>query len=378
MARVVRVLWVLAILLLPRPAAALFHLAVIDEVASGVCGDPAVQYVEIRMTAGLQTVTGNSVLTAFSCDGSVVNRLLVVPGNIANGGNGVRWIMASAATVGGMTADFVFPASPGLPADCGQVCWGAPGFTPPNPDSWDNEDPNQYVDCVAYGGYTGPTKSTGVVTASGPGEGSESLTRSGAGIALAPATPQNNAGAAGMLTCGTTSTTLPGGPTVETPIAGTRLLLADNANQAKRKMLVIGRDTAVTLGGGNGSTDDPTQVGAFVAIGSTVGGATLFNAVYELPADGWKLIGPAGKNKGYRFKGTRSIRSAMVRGGKLLQFVGKGDGLGHTLASDPTPVDVVFGMGATRQCMRFGGTPKFKAGKRYIATNAAAPGGCTP
>jgi hypothetical protein len=38
------------------------------------------------------------------------------------------------------------------------VCWGAPGIVPPSdPGSWDHTVPANYVDCVAYGSYTGPT-----------------------------------------------------------------------------------------------------------------------------------------------------------------------------------------------------------------------------
>lgn len=381
MARVVRLLvWVLAILLLPRPAAALFHLAVIDELTAGACGDAGVQYVEIRMTAGAQTQTGGSVLTAFSCDGSTVTRLLVVPDNIPNGGNGVRWLMATADSVGGVAPDFLFPASPGLPATCGQVCWGAPGFVPPSdPDSWDNDDPNNYVDCIAYGGYTGPTKTGGITTTLGPGDGTQTLTRVGAGMQLAAGSPQNNTAGAGVLPCSTpatTTTTLPGGgpSPVDTPLTGSVLKLVDNANAAKRRLLVVGRDPAVTLGAGNDSADDPTQVGAVLAVQTVRGGQTV-QTTYELPASGWKRLGK-GANKGYKFRGTRAIRSALVRDGKLVKFVGKGDGLGHALAEDPSPVGVKFVMGGTRQCMRFGGTPKFKAGKRFTANNAAPPSDC--
>jgi hypothetical protein len=38
------------------------------------------------------------------------------------------------------------------------VCWGAPGIVPPpDPGSWDHTLPANYVDCVAYGSYAGPT-----------------------------------------------------------------------------------------------------------------------------------------------------------------------------------------------------------------------------
>src|SRR3990172_9504630 len=79
----------------PAPARALFHLAHIAEVMSGAGGDPDVQYVEIRMDAVSQNVTGQTRLTAFNCDGTSSSVLLLVPANVTNQGTDVRWIMAS-------------------------------------------------------------------------------------------------------------------------------------------------------------------------------------------------------------------------------------------------------------------------------------------
>jgi hypothetical protein len=69
------------------------------------------------------------------------------------------------------------------------ICWGAPvGSTlqpPAVPSSWDTTNPDNYVDCWAYGGYSGPTK-TGMTetTAGAAGNGTMSLTRSGTSITL--------------------------------------------------------------------------------------------------------------------------------------------------------------------------------------------------
>jgi hypothetical protein len=48
------------------------------------------------------------------------------------------------------------------------------------------------------------------------------------------------------------------------------------------------------------------------------------------------------------------------------------------LATNPNPVDVVLTTGTDRYCMSFGGTPKFSANKKYLATGAAAPSTCPP
>src|SRR2546426_1417014 len=115
-----------------------------------------------------------------------------VPGNVPNQGPGVRWLMASpndaaffAAT--GTQADFYWDnfTFGDIDPDCGMICWGAPGVVPPNPASWNPGDPNQYVDCVAYGGYTAATKtsthdgtpSSGTPTALTAGDDTNSLTR---------------------------------------------------------------------------------------------------------------------------------------------------------------------------------------------------------
>ena len=55
MCRITAVLVVLVALLAPVRSHALFHITQIDEVMSGVAGNPNLQYVQIRMLAGAQT-----------------------------------------------------------------------------------------------------------------------------------------------------------------------------------------------------------------------------------------------------------------------------------------------------------------------------------
>src|SRR5207237_1141572 len=132
-----------------------FHVAVIDEVGTGVAGGPSQQFVEIRMLAASQNQVKNSVLAAFDARGTYAGDVLVVPGDL--GGSGVRWLMATRALQDrqGIAADFTF--EPGLlPLEDGMICWGAPGDAlPADPGSWDHSDFTEYVHCVAYGRFSG-------------------------------------------------------------------------------------------------------------------------------------------------------------------------------------------------------------------------------
>lgn len=220
----------LATLPRPEPAGAIFHLAVIDEVMSGVNGDPDVQYVEVIMLFSGQHIVHDTLLSVFDEDHDpVLDVLLILPNDVENDGTGVRWIMATQAfaDLTGMTPDFIIP--PRIISPNGMVCWGAPDFAPP-PDEWPGDDPDTpeedgygfpflYTDCVSYGGYTGPPGPLHPpATELSPGDGVQSLQRiepiteassleSGTvealhvggppdaeGFALRCATPENNAG----------------------------------------------------------------------------------------------------------------------------------------------------------------------------------------
>jgi glucose/arabinose dehydrogenase len=148
---------ILGCLAAPRPAEALFHLAVIDEVMTSYDGDASVQFVEINMLGPSQNLVTNSVLSVFDTDGNFVQDVLVVPSNVPNSGAGVRWIMATNQfqVVSGLAPDFVIPAA--LPGGGGMICWGAPGVLPPADTGWDRTNFANWVDCVAYGTYVGPS-----------------------------------------------------------------------------------------------------------------------------------------------------------------------------------------------------------------------------
>src|SRR5262245_47258093 len=239
---------------LAAPAFAVHHISDISEVMSGVGADPTVQYVEINMESTFQNAVANTRLTAFNCNGTSHQVLMIVPANVTNDGAGVKWIMASQsfAAASGITPDFTWNTTTDGSIDptCGMVCWGAPGIVPPSPGSWSETDPNQYVDCVAYGGYTGTTKtsdpdadgvssSSGTPTTLAAGNGSQSLSRTGstnnnvADFALAAPTPTNNAGMIGL--GGTTTTTAPGATTTTTTTPGATTTTTTIAPSGKSK-----------------------------------------------------------------------------------------------------------------------------------------------
>ena len=131
------------------------HLSEIDEVMTSYGGDANVQFDEIEMLFAGQNITTNSVLGAFDASGNHLGDVLIVPSDVVSGANR-RWLMGTTQfqTVSGLTPDFIISAS--LPIGGGMVCWGSPGLSPPAPGSWDHTNPNNYIDCVAYGTYSGP------------------------------------------------------------------------------------------------------------------------------------------------------------------------------------------------------------------------------
>ena len=146
-----------ALWLAPMPARASFHIAEISEIMTSYGGDANVQFVEIRMiTVGQQFVAGTK-LNAFDASGNFIATVLTVPSNV-QGGAGRPWIMGTPAfeTASGLQVDFEF-ANGSLPTGGGMVCWGQPGNNTTTVSCPTTGSP--YVDCIAYGTYSGPTNS---------------------------------------------------------------------------------------------------------------------------------------------------------------------------------------------------------------------------
>jgi len=171
----------------------------------------------------------------------------------------------------------------------------------------------------------------------------------------------------------TTTTTLSTSGGVVVP--GKLLLLKDNATKPKKRRLkLIAKDEAIGTGAENGSSGDPTLHGGFLKVVSANG--DTFNTTYELPAASWRTKGKPGKNKGYKLKKVGPIKTVLVKLGKSLKVVAKGEALGHTLVADPDPVHVALGLGSEVYCLTFGGETRFKPGKTYRAKKAPTPETC--
>ncbi len=373
-------------LLAARPASALFHLAHISEVMSGVGGNPNLQYVEISVDNNSQDLVANTRLTAFNCTGMVATVLTALATDLPDPLTADHsWILASpddatffAAT--GVHPDYTF--SPGLLSGCGMVCWGAPGVLPPvDPGTWDpallteGVPPHKnYVDCVAYGPYTGPMlPGTGTPTGLAAGTGTHSLSRIGdsddtsVDFTYECPTPTNFAGETGGFG--------PCSPVPQQRLLGKKLVLKVNAEPENTSLTLLSKDPASDLGGGNGSTDDPTLHPSRVHLYAV--GGDQFDITYVLDQASWQTVSDPGDNLGYKYVDRAHlhgpIKTVVVKPGKVVKVVGKGPLLGHTLTTDPTPVRALLTLGGKTYCLQFGGTRTFTPGTSYKAVDALAP-----
>jgi uncharacterized delta-60 repeat protein len=168
---------------------------------------------------------------------------------------------------------------------------------------------------------------------------------------------------------GDTSTTAASGQR----LTGRKLRLKDGARPGRRAVTMVSRDPTLALGAGAGSADDPTLHGGSLRIVAL--GGDGFDDTYDLPTGRWRYLGKPSRGRGYRLRRTGPIRSILVKSGKLLRLRGTGPQLGHSLGAAPEAVSVVLTIGTQRYCLTFaGGT--FRAGRRYVAQDAAAPAAC--
>jgi len=159
-------------------------------------------------------------------------------------------------------------------------------------------------------------------------------------------------------------------------IAGQKLALRDGEEPRARRLTLVARDPAITLGDGAGSADDPTLHGGTLRVTATAG-PRPFDTRYDLPADGWRRLGSDARPKGWRFSGPKPVTRVTVRPGRSLAVRARGLGLGHDLRLDPGTVEVTLSLGHQRHCIAFGGTTRFVGGRRFAGRKAPAPAACS-
>jgi hypothetical protein len=337
---------VLAILALVRPAGAVFHLAVIDEVATSYGGDNTAQFIEIRMLTGFQNAVANSVLAAFDSSGTYINDILVVPGNVPNQGTDVRWLVATTSfqTAAGITADFTMPSGI-LPTGGGMLCFGGGGgVVPAAPNSWSRTNFPSYVDCVAYGTYSGATNvHTGTpTTLDGDGHSLQRTTNTMNNLADFvcgdPLTPENNAGVTKTLAATSPCPMINPTPT-PTPLPGvcpaspdgaclsgfaTGLLLVNEATGSQKLLVKMVGGPAFTqtdLGNPLSSGGTAYAVCIYDNLGGLVSHLSVDQAGNSCRGNPcWKVLGGAPPSgKGYKYKdGTLSsdgVSLILIKGG---------------------------------------------------------------
>jgi putative hemolysin len=153
------------------------------------------------------------------------------------------------------------------------------------------------------------------------------------------------------------------------PLTGTLLKIRDGAKIGQRSLLVLARDRTIALAHDLSGAADPTLHGARVRVWSDA----VFDASYDLPVRGWRVIGTSTNPRGYRYDDRRGIagpvRSVVVKDGVLLKITARGMP-DVSLATAPDPVGVTLTSGDRVYCLAFGGTVKFSSGRSYVAKNA--------
>jgi glucose/arabinose dehydrogenase len=160
------------------------------------------------------------------------------------------------------------------------------------------------------------------------------------------------------------------------PIAGQTLTMTESS-ATKKTLNVLGKDSSISLGGGPGSSDDPTAGGGTVEVRTGVGETLV--GTFPLASAGWSYTGPTTARNGLKFKAlnnTDPITSVSVKKGKTLSVKGKGAGLSYSIATDPNPVTISLTTGTKTYCTTFGGTTKYTSPKKFTGKKSPRENDC--
>jgi hypothetical protein len=155
-------------------------------------------------------------------------------------------------------------------------------------------------------------------------------------------------------------------------VSGKKLAVRDNADPTRRTVVGLSKDSSISVGGGDGSTDDPTLHGGSLRLQATAGG---FDATYPLPATGWRAIGDT-PNTGYKYTDRGAVNGPVKKAllkpgpdGAIAKFVLKGSSE-ITVPTDPVSVVASLMLGGKQHCLTFGGEISFTPGTRWVAKNS--------
>lgn len=176
-----------------------------------------------------------------------------------------------------------------------------------------------------------------------------------------------------------------GGGGNEQMLGAKKIKLKDRHNDAtKRKLVLTAKDAAIIAPTPAGA-DDPTTAGAQLTIYNPL---TSEIDVLSLPPAGWSALGNPPGVKGYKYKDPDATygpcKTVLIKSGKLLKAVCKGNQLGFTLDVAPQgSLAVAVDAGSSRYCVSFTGseitddTPAANGGSgAFKAQGGASPPPC--
>jgi hypothetical protein len=137
-----------------------------------------------------------------------------------------------------------------------------------------------------------------------------------------------------------------------------KIMLKDKlAETTRRKLVVLARDPSI-IAPVPGGASDPTTAGATLTLYNPT---TQESETYNLPSGHWQGLGNPAGSRGYKYKDRDQVngpcKRVIVKPGKLVKAVCKGDQIGYTLdEATQGRMSVALSAGSLRWCYVFGGT----------------------